>query len=504
MRDAQARAITRTNMVAIPNTVMLLILATALSFVLAVGNMAHARGAPDGFADLAERLLPSVVNIKAVQTGAMAENEQGNGGQNFQNPFPPNSPFNDLFEQFRNRGGESPQQQRPRQAAGSGFVIDDEGIIVTNNHVIEEADEVYVIFNGESTEYKAEVLGRDAGADLAVLKIDIDRDIKAVDFGDSDVARIGDWVVAIGNPWGLGGTVTAGIISARGRDIDRASFVDYIQTDAPINQGNSGGPLFNMDGDVIGINTAIYSRNGGSIGLGFSIPSNQAKKIVNQLREGGKVRRGWLGVSIQPVTPEIAEGMGLKEASGALVSSVFDGSPAGKAGVIDGDVIIEFNKQEVPDATSLRRVVASTDVGKDVDVVVVRRGKKKTLSIVLGERDEAQLASLSRGPEVDPKTVDQERLGMKLSALTDENRKEFNIPEDVDGILITNVRNNSDASTKNLSPGVVIVADATGSIKSLADLDDKVELAKKDGRKSVLLHVWEGEGMRFVPLKIEE
>ncbi len=500
MRDMETKA--KAIVVELPKGMTLFILATFISIVFAVGNMAHARGAPDSFADLAERLLPSVVNIKAVQTADEQQEGEGDGNPGFQNPFPKNNPFNDLFEQFRNRGGEAPQQ-RPRNAAGSGFVIDTDGIIVTNNHVIEDADEVYVIFNGETEEFKATVLGRDKGADLAVLKIEADRELVAVPFGDSDVARIGDWVVAIGNPWGLGGTVTAGIISARGRDIDRASFVDYIQTDAPINQGNSGGPLFNMDGEVVGINTAIYSRTGGSIGLGFSIPSNQAKKIVNQLRDGGKVRRGWLGVSIQPVTPEIAEGMGLEKAAGALVSSVFDGSPAKDAGVIDGDVIIEFNNQEVPDATSLRRVVASTDVGKDVNVVVVRRGKEKTLSIVLGERDEAQLASLGDPQITLPKEVKQERLGMLLSPLDEENRKEYNVPEDIEGILIVNVKNNSDAAEKNLRPGIVIVADATGSVKSLSDLDSKIELAREDGRKSVLLHVWESEGMRFVPLRID-
>ncbi|WP_420549218.1 Do family serine endopeptidase [Curvivirga sp.] len=498
---AQSGSIKGNAITALPRGMVMAIFTTLFTVALAASNMAHARGAPDGFADLAERLLPSVVNIKAVQTSVSAEDGQAQGG--FQSPFPPGSPFNEFLEQFQNRGGEAPQA-RPRQSAGSGFIIDSDGIVVTNHHVIDGADEVYVIFNGEREEHRAEVLGADPGADLAVLKIKVDRDLPAVKFGDSDVARIGDWVVAIGNPWGLGGTVTAGIISARSRDIDSQSFVDYIQTDAPINQGNSGGPLFNMDGDVIGINTAIYSRTGGSIGLGFSIPSNQAKKIVQQLQDEGKVSRGWLGVSIQTVDEEIAEGMGLGKTRGALVSSVFDGSPASDAGVQNGDVIIEFNDVDVPDATSLRRAVASTDVGKEVDVVVWRRGKKETLQIELGERNEAQLASLGNSNGNVPESPNQDRLGMALSSLTPENRAEFGVPEDLEGILIKDVKPESDAALKGLRPGVVIVADATGPIKSIKDLDEKIDLAEEYGRETVLLHVWNEGDMRFVPVKIAE
>ncbi|NIV90413.1 MAG: Do family serine endopeptidase, partial [Actinobacteria bacterium] len=329
----------------------------AVALMLALAPASHARGTPDGFADLAERLLPAVVNISTTQE---VDRPEGPGFQ-----LPPGSPLEEFFEQFRDRGGDGPP--RKARSLGSGFILDAEaGIVVTNNHVIEGADEITVTLH-DDTELEAEVVGTDPKTDLAVLSVGEGHTLTAVSFGDSDSSRIGDWVVAIGNPFGLGGTVTAGIISARGRDINAGPYDNFIQTDAAINRGNSGGPLFNLDGEVIGINTAIISPTGGSIGIGFAIPSNQAERVIEQLREYGTTKRGWLGVRIQAVTDDIAESLGLEEAAGALVANVYDGSPADKAGFKSGDVIMSFDGESVPDHRALPRMVANTEVGKSVD-----------------------------------------------------------------------------------------------------------------------------------------
>ena len=336
-----------------------------------LGQPAVARPAPDSFADLAAKLLPAVVNVSSSQT-ITARTRRGGGGPEMP-IFPPGSPFEQFFKDFLNkqrpgqRGGDNdqPKPERRAQSLGSGFIIDASGLVVTNNHVIEGADEISVILQ-DNTTLKAEVVGRDESGDIALLKVKSDKPLPTVDFGDSSAMRVGDWVLAIGNPFGLGGSVTAGIVSARGRDIHQGQYDDFIQTDAAINRGNSGGPLFNMDGQVIGINTAIFSPSGGSIGIGFSIPSNMAKNIVAQLKEYGRPRRGWLGVKIQQVTPDIAESLGLKDASGAMIAGVTDGGPADKAKLRNGDVILKFDGQPVKEMHNLPRIVADSSVGKEV------------------------------------------------------------------------------------------------------------------------------------------
>lgn len=481
------------------------IIVMAVAMIVASSWQAQARPAPDSFADLAEKLLPSVVDIRAVQTGQnMAEND---GEQpEFESPFPPGSPFGDLFERFRRNNPEN-RGPRRREAAGSGFIIED-NMVVTNNHVIEGADEIYIVFRDDVRQYEAEVIGRDEGVDLALLKVKTDHPMPAVEFGDSDKARIGDWVMAIGNPWGLGGSVTSGIISARGRDIDRESFTDFIQTDAPINQGNSGGPLFNLDGEVIGINTAIFSRSGGSIGLGFAIPSNQAKRIVAQLKEFGRTRRGWLGVSIQSVTPDIAESMGLDKPEGALVSTVYEDSPAFEGGVEAGDVITRFNGKKVADSTNLRRMVAATDVGLDVPVEVWRNGEKKKLTVLLGEREKVDIASLG-GSDPDGGAVEKgdtaalDQLGIEVSSITPDLRSRYSLSNTQKGVVITTVRPGSSADEKRLAPGMVIVGDNHGPINSVEELMARVETAHEDGRRSVLLHIAVEGDLRFVAVRFK-
>lgn len=483
-------------------TIFSIIVLTAL-MVASSAWQAQARPAPDSFADMAERLLPSVVDIRAVQNGQNVA--EGGEQPELESPFPPNSPFGDLFERFRRNMPEN-RGPRRREAAGSGFIIED-NMVVTNNHVVEGADEIYIVFRDDIRQYPAEVIGRDEGVDLALLKVETDHPMPPVKFGNSDKARIGDWVMAIGNPWGLGGSVTAGIISARGRDIDRESFTDFIQTDAPINQGNSGGPLFNMDGEVIGINTAIFSRSGGSIGLGFAIPSNQAERIVNQLRKYGRTRRGWLGVSIQSVTPDIAESMGLDKPEGALVSTVYEASPAAEGGVEAGDVIIRFNNRTVEDSTKLRRMVAATDVGLDVPVVVWRNGEKVDLEVELGEREKVDIAALdNNGAPSAPspsKSEGLDQLGLEVSPITPDLRRQYSLSDSQKGVVITAVRPGSSADEKRLAPGMVIVGDNRGPIESVDKLRERVEQAHEDGRRSVLLHIAVEGDLRFVAIRFK-
>jgi len=471
---------------------------------------ADARGAPDSFADLVETLLPAVVNISTTQKIQQSARSEGPQAPQFQ--FPEGSPFRDFFDQFnRRRGGEGGGGRRhpPRNATslGSGFIIDVEGYVVTNNHVIEGADEITVILhNGKR--YKATIVGRDKKTDMALLKIDAEEKLTAVSFGDSAKARVGDWVIAIGNPLGLGGTVTAGIISARGRDIRSGPYDDYIQTDAPINRGNSGGPLFDIEGKVIGINTAILSPSGGSIGIGFSIPSNMAKNVLGQLREFGTTRRGWLGVRIQTVSPEIAESLGLDNPRGALVAGVMKNSPAEAAGVKQGDVIIQFDTGAVTESRKLPRMVAETNVGKDVPVVVWRDGKEVSLTVRLGELEKVDQASLTvRGSRRDKsgktsRVVDE--LGLALSPVTPALTKKYKFDEDTKGVVITDVRNESDAAEKRLQPGDIIVEVNQEPVATPGDVVKHVERAREKGRKMVLLLIEKEGNMRFIPLRIEK
>ncbi len=462
------------------------------AFVGVTALSAPAQAAPESFADLAERLSPAVVNISTSQT--VEAPQRGPRPQ-----LPPGSPFEDLFRDFFD--GERNQGPRTTNSLGSGFVIAPEGFIVTNNHVIENADEIMVNFIDGSS-LPATLVGTDPKTDIAVLKVTPPQPLTFVPFGDSDAARVGDWVIAIGNPFGLGGSVSAGIISARNRDINSGPYDDFIQTDAAINRGNSGGPLFNMAGEVIGVNTAIISPSGGSIGIGFSVPSALVKTVVAQLREFGATRRGWLGVKIQQVTPELAEGLGLEKPSGALVSEVTSGGPAASGGVEAGDVIVKFDGRDINEMRDLPRMVAETEVGKDVRVVVWRKGKTQTVKVVLGLLDEG---SATPGPDVDapeaPATAES-ALGMKMEPLTAKNRSDYDVAADAKGVLVVEVEAGSAAAEKGIRPGDVIVEVAQEEVATPADVRGGVARAKEEGRKSLLILVRTGEEKRFVALTV--
>lgn len=474
--------------------------AVALAAVVVVWSVgASAKTAPDGFADLAAKLLPSVVNISTAQT---VEGREGPAMPQ----LPPGSPFEDFFKEFFDRN--QPQQRKHKATSlGSGFIISTDGYVVTNNHVIADADEISVILQ-DDTRIKAELVGRDTKTDLAVLKIKSDKKLPAVKFGSSKKARVGDWVVAIGNPFGLGGTVTAGIISARGRDINAGPYDDFIQTDASINRGNSGGPMFNLAGEVIGINTAIFSPSGGSVGIGFAIPSSTAEPVISQLIKSGAVKRGWLGVHIQAVTEEIAETLGLKKAEGALVANVIEDSPAAKGGIKSGDVILEFDGKNVHDMRSLPRIVAETEVGKPVDVSIWREGKPATVKVAVGElKDDGKQASSEQGSgsSAGPGgelTIDE--LGLTLSPLTDKVRERFKLKADAKGVVVTKVEAEGPAGAKDIRPGDVIIEVSQEEISTPAEVRTKIAAAKKAGRKSVLLHLEGQNGLRFVAVRIEK
>jgi serine protease Do len=460
---------------------------------------ADARGVPDGFADLAERLLPSVVTIETSQ-----KTQGAHGGKSPQQfDFPPGSPFRDFFEEFNKRRRDAP---RRGAAVGSGFIISSDGYVVTNNHVVENADSVEVVLNDDQR-LKGKIIGKDPKTDLALIKVEPKEDLISVAWGDSKAARIGDWVVAIGNPLGLGGTVTAGIISARGRNLRSGPYDDYIQTDAPINRGNSGGPLFDIDGKVIGINTAILSPSGGSIGIGFAIPSSLAQGVILQLKEFGTTKRGWLGVQIQSVTEEIAESLGLKEAKGALVAGVVDDSPAAAAGFKSGDVILSFNMTEVPESRRLPRIVADTGVGKEVDVNVWREGKNITLHVTLGELEKVNVASFSPGGKSDSKSGRTEtvtELGLKLAPFSNALAKQFELDEDSEGVVILDVERESNAREKGLRPGTLVVEVNQEKVSSPAEIVAKVEEASEAGRRTVLLLIDQGGDLRFVAVRIKK
>lgn len=474
-------------------TALIVVVAMSLSSVAA-----SAKSAPDSFADLAEKLLPAVVNISTTQ---LAEG-QGRGG--IQIPqLPPGSPFEDFFKDFfeKNR---SQERQRRVTSLGSGFIIRDGQYVVTNNHVIKGADEITVILQ-DNTRLKAELVGRDEKTDLAVLKVKPKDKLPAVKFENSDKARVGDWIIAIGNPFGLGGSVTAGIISARGRNIGNgANYTDFIQTDASINRGNSGGPMFNLGGNVIGVNTAIYSPTGGSVGIGFSIPSNTVKTVVNQLIKYGEVKRGWLGVRIQEVTEEIAESLGLKEATGALVAGIVPGGPAEKSKIKTGDVILRFDSKTVKTMRHLPRVVAETDIDKPVKVVLWRNKKEVTVNVKVGELDEEKIkqASRSGGSSGKKDNVKVDDLGVTLAKATAELKKRFKLDEKTKGVIVTKVERNSVAAEKGLRPGDVIVEVTQEEVSLPEQVLEKVKSVAAAGRKSVLLLLEGQGGLRFVVVKI--
>jgi serine protease Do len=481
--------------------------AILLALVLSAGAAA-AKGSPDGFADLAAKLLPAVVNISTSQT--IKAEKGGRGGGPEMPQVPPGSPFEEFFKEFfdhnQQRGGNSQREAVPRHATslGSGFIIDSSGFVVTNNHVIADADEITVTLQ-DDTSFKAEVVGRDLKTDLALLRVKPKDPLPAVKFGDSDQTRVGDWVLAIGNPFGLGGSVTAGILSARSREINGGPYDDFLQTDASINKGNSGGPMFNMAGDVIGINTAIYSPSGGSIGIGFAIPSNLAKPVIEQLKQFGHSRRGWLGVNIQSVTEEIAESLGLDKPRGALIASVREGGPAQTAGILPGDVVLTFDGKEVVDMRHLPRIVAETPIDKQVKVTVWRKRKEETLDVKVGELQETEQvaanAPAKQPPAAQPESV--KALGLSLSNVTPELRERFSLAEDAAGVIVTEVDAESQAA-KSVHAGDIIVEVAQEEVKHPAEVAAKIEDARKAGRKSVLLLVDHQGDLRFVALKVDQ
>ncbi|PTM42259.1 Do family serine endopeptidase [Bosea sp. 124] len=467
-------------------------------------------------ADLAERVMPAVVNIAAVTTSDTRGRTLPQIPQ-----LGPDTPFGDLFEEFFNRRGQGQQgrpgqpgqgqqgenqapQQRRSQSAGSGFVIDASGIVVTNNHVIGDANEITVIFNS-GLRLKAEVIGKDAKVDLAVLRVKHDKPLPAVKFGDSDKMRIGDPVMAIGNPFGLGGSVSSGIVSARNRDIQQGPYDTYIQTDAAINKGNSGGPLFNMNGEVIGINTAILSPTGGSVGIGFAVPSALASNIVEQLREFGETRRGWLGVRIQSVDDATAEALGLGTARGALVAGVDDKGPAKPAGLEIGDVVTKFDGKEVKDSRDLPRIVAATPVGKDVPITIMRKGKEEVKTVKLGRLEDGEKVqpASAKTPAEPAKPAVTTALGLEFSPQTDDLRKRYSIKDGLKGVVITKVDPNSNASDKRVLVGELVVEIGQEAVNTPEEVTKRLDTLKKEGKKSALLLVSNAQGeVRFVAVSM--
>jgi len=468
------------------------LLALVLGFGLSVAPVyqAQAFGAPESFAELADKISPAVVNITT--SAVIAAPADG------MPMVPEGSPFQDFFDDFGGPGQGGPQRS---EALGSGFVISEDGYIVTNNHVIEGADEITIeFFSGDKL--KAKLVGTDPKTDIALLKVESDKPLPFVTFGNSDLMRVGDWVMAMGNPLGQGFSVSAGIVSARGRELNPGAYDDFIQTDAAINRGNSGGPLFNMDGQVIGVNTAILSPNGGSIGIGFSMASNVVSKVADQLKEFGETRRGWLGVRIQDVTPDVAEAMGLADAKGALVTDVPDG-PAKDAGVRSGDVITRFGTNDVSDAGDLTRRVADAPIGEAVPVIVLREGRTETLAVTLGRREDAEAKTMPASSPAPDAPKEMETLGLTLAPLDDDMRARLGLDPSAGGLMIMKVDQTSEAFTKGLVEGDLITEAGQQKIVRLQDLEDRIKEAKAAGRKSILLLVRRGGDPRFVALSIE-
>ena len=469
------------NKMKIKNFRIILISIVFLNFSL----FANAKSVPESFADLAEKLMPSVVYISTTQTVITNVNP-------FPFEFPPGSPFEDMFKEF------GTPQKRKASALGSGFIIDAKGIVITNNHVIKGAEDIMVRVEGDK-EYKAKVLGSDPLSDIAVLKIESKEKLIPVKFGDSDKARIGDWVIAIGNPFGLGGTVTSGIISARNRDIGMSRYEDFIQTDASINVGNSGGPLFDMNGEVIGINTAILGQ-AGSIGIGFAIPSNSAKKVIEQLIEFGETKRGWLGVRIQVVTKEIADVEKLDKPRGALVASVAEGSPSDKAGIKAGDIILEFNGVLIKEMKELPKIVAQTDVGKTVEVKVWRNGKEISKKIKLGRLETSE--DFKAKKTIETKDTAIESLKINVRPVEQKDIDERGLPKNTKGLVITEIAN--DSPINYLSAGNIIIEAQKKVIKTIGDLEIAINVALKSSEKTLLLVIYNNQNQRrYIGVKLD-
>ncbi len=456
---------------------------------------ALARPAPESFADLADKLLPTVVNISTSQTLKATNPKLALPD------VPPGSPLEDLFKDFLQNNRSLP---RHVTSLGSGFIIDPSGYVVTNNHVIADADQITVTLN-DGTSLPAKLVGRDEKTDLALLKVKPVKPLPATKFGDSDKARVGDWVIAIGNPFGLGSTVTAGIVSARNRDINAGPYDNFIQTDAPINRGNSGGPLFDMDGNVIGVNSAIFSPTGGSVGIGFSIPSSLVKDVIAQLKQFGITHRGWVGVSIQQITPDIVQGLGLPNSSGALISGIDAGGPASKAGLKNGDVVIAFDGKPIGDNRALPRIVADTPAGKTVNVDVLRKGKKQTFKLTVAKLQDQEkktaFTKSSEAPTAKPKSKIAQ-LGLALAALDSDTRAQYSIPGNVRGVVVTDVDPDGAAADKNLRPGDVIVEVQNQAVHTPDDISKRIETDAKAGRKVEMMLVNRAGQMTFVALRL--
>ena len=452
------------------------------------GIKSSAQSIPSSFADLAEKLMPSVVNISTTQTITTTRSNP------FPFEFPPGSPFEDMFKDF------GTPQQRQASALGSGFIIDEKGIVITNNHVIQGADDIVVRVNGEE-EYKAKIVGADPLSDVAVLQIESDEKFIPVQFGDSDKARIGDWVIAIGNPFGLGGTVTSGIISARNRSIGLARYEDFIQTDASINQGNSGGPLFDLNGNVIGINTAILGQSG-SIGIGFAIPSNSAQKVIKQLIKYGETKRGWLGVRIQVVTDEIANVEKLDRARGALVASVAEDSPSDDAGIKAGDIILEFNGVLINEMKELPKIVAETEVGKMVKVKVWRNQREITKTIKLGRLETSEDFKAEAKPEKPKKQVSIEGLKLTVRLLTKEDIEARKLPLNTTGVVVTKI--DPESPVKDLKLNNIIVEAQRKKIKTIGELENLVKIALRSNDKTMLIAIYNNQNQRrYIGVKLD-
>lgn len=477
---------------------LILAVLTAIALLLHTAA-AQAREMPNSFSDLAEKLLPAVVNISTTQTVKNPERVPE------MPQFPPGSPFEDFFKEFFERQMRPDQAPRRATSLGSGFIVDVAGFVVTNNHVIADADEITVTLH-DDTVYTANLVGRDTKTDLALLKIDAGKkQLVAVGFGNSDVSRVGDWVLAIGNPFGLGGTVTAGIVSARARDINAGPYDDFLQTDASINRGNSGGPMFNMAGEVIGINTAIFSPSGGSIGIGFAIPSTLAKPVVDDLKKYGKTRRGWLGVRIQSLDLELAESMGLPESRGALVASINDNSPASKAGIKPGDVILKFDGKDVTEMRKLPRIVAETPINKTVPVEIWRDGKRQNVNVNVGEMED-EPPEQAKAPEKPQPNLGGQPVpgtGLTVAPLTPQLREKFGLDEETKGVVVVDVKDGP-AAEKGMKPGDVITEAGHKPVRAPQDLTKLIDQARGAGQKFLLLRVETSQAPRYVALTLAE
>ena len=486
-----------------------LVLGFSLGAVTPVHAQAQSIEQLPSVADLAERLLPAVVEI------SIQSKSPGDSNPQMQLPeIPENSPFREFFDEFlKKRQGQGQTPDQPPQdhsvsSMGSGFVIDATGLIVTNNHVVEGATNIEVHFQ-DQTILKAELVGRDPKTDLAVIRVKSDKPLPTVSFGDSDGLRIGEWVMAIGNPFGLGGSVSLGIVSARNRDINAGPYDDFIQTDAAINKGNSGGPLFGLNGDVVGINTAIFSPTGGSVGIGFAVPSNTAKNVIAQLVKYGETRRGWFGVKIQSVTDDIAESMAMGKARGALIADVTKTGPAEKSGIEPGDVVIEFNGKPINEMRDLPRIVADTEIGAKVPVKVFRKGKEISLMAEVGRLEDGEkvVAQQDKDSNAVPAPAVATVLGMTVSSMTVELRTKFTIDKEINGAVVTEVTPDSPAADKRLEPGDVITEAGEKAVTGAADISTSVEESEKAGKNSVLLLVSKGgkkAEMRFIALKLKK